>query len=96
MVSKVQNQLTFSIEGCSKSFKLEKNSLAENNFIIKISPINEFLLIKPNFSELIIQTESIDGFSNLIYVPDHELDQSIDKFDLETLGVLKLESSFIF
>ena len=93
---KAQNRLEISCGEYKKSFELEENLITENNFVVKMSPIREFLLIKPNFSEVIIQTDSIDAFNNLIYLPDFESDQSFETIDPETVGILNLESLSYF
>jgi hypothetical protein len=84
------SQLTASYRGCKKTWTLEEKSLTMESFLINMSPIKNFLSINHNFSETIVQTDSIDDFINLTCVPENDYGKSLE--GVETLGILNLES----
>lgn len=88
-------QLTVSFRDFKKTLNLEEQSVTFDNFSVVLSPIKKFLSIKPNFSELIVQTDTVDEFCNLTCVPENDLDKYLESFGHETLGILNLESSFL-
>ena len=83
-------QLTISFRGCKKTWRLEKKSVTMESFLIDMSQIKTYLSINHNFSETIIQTDTIDDFANLTCVPENDFDKRLE--EQETLGILNLES----